>query len=125
MHLNLFSGHRISAKAKAAKSSFLRIQEFRKGMELNVGVQAQESFLKAQSAWKRIQVAKTAVEQAKEGVRIVRNRYNNGLLTIVGLLDAEVAYQQARTSHFKALHDYKVARIQLELAAGTIDSDFQ
>ncbi|MGD2151315.1 MAG: TolC family protein [Desulfobacterales bacterium] len=125
MHLNLFSGHRISAKAKAAKSSFLRIQEFRKGMELNVSVQAQESFLKAQSAWKRIQVAKTAVDQAEEGLRIVRNRYNNGLLTIVGLLDAEVAYQQARTSHFKALHDYKVARIQLALAAGTIDSDFQ
>jgi len=125
MHLNLFSGHRISAKTKAAKSSLLRIQEFRKGMELNVGVQARESFLKAQSAWKRIQVAKAAVDQAKEGLRIVRNRYNNGLLTIVGLLDAEVAYQQARTNHFKALHDYKVARIQLALAAGIIDSDFQ
>ncbi|MGD8893282.1 MAG: TolC family protein [Desulfobacterales bacterium] len=125
MHLNLFSGHRISAKTKAAKSSFLRIQEFRKGMELNVGVQARESFLKAQSAWKRIQVAKTAVDQAEEGLRIVRNRYNNGLLTIVGLLDGEVAYQQARTNHFKALHDYKVARIQLALAAGTIDPDFQ
>jgi outer membrane protein len=125
MRLNLFSGHRISAKTKAAKSSFFRIQQFRKNMELNVGVQARESFLKAQSAWKRIQVAKTAVEQAEEGLRIVRNRYNNGLLTIVGLLDAETAYQQARTSHFKALHDYKVARIQLALAAGTIDSDFQ
>jgi TolC family type I secretion outer membrane protein len=125
MHLNLFSGHRISAKTKAAKSSLFRIQEFRKGMELNVGVQARESFLKAQSAWERIQVAKTAVDQAEEGLRIVRNRYNNGLLTIVSLLDAETAYQQARTNHFKAFHDYKVARIELALAAGTIDPDFQ
>ena len=125
MRLNLFSGHRISAKTKGAKSSFSRIQEFRKGMELTVGVQARESFLKAQSAWKRIQVAKAAVDQAKEGLRIIRNRYKNGLLTIVALLDAETAYQQARTNHFKALHDYKVARIQLALAAGTIDSDFQ
>jgi outer membrane protein len=94
-------------------------------MELNVGVQARESFLRAQSAWQRIQVAKTAVDQAEEGLRIVRNRYNNGLLTIVSLLDAETAYQQARTNHFKALHDYKVARIELALAAGTIDPDFQ
>ena len=124
MHVNLFSGHRISAKTKAARSSLLRIQEFRKGMELNVGVQTRESFLKAQSAWKRIRVAKTAVAQAEEGLRIVRNRYNNGVLTIVALLDAEVACQQARTSHFKALHDYKVARIQLALAAGTIDKNF-
>jgi len=124
MHINLFSGHRISAKTKAAKSSLLRIQEFRKGMELNVGVQVRESFLKAQSAWKRIQVAKTVVDQAREGLRIVKNRYNNGLLTIVSLLDAETAYQQVRTNHFKALHDYKVARIQLALAAGTIDKNF-
>jgi outer membrane protein len=125
MNVNLFSGHRISAKTKAARSSLLRIQEFRKGMELNVGVQARESFLKAKSAWKRIQVAKIAVDQAKEGLRIVRNRYNNGLLTIVSLLDAETAYQQARTNHFKALHDYKVSRIQLALAAGTIDENFE
>jgi outer membrane protein len=124
INLNLFSGHRISAKTKAARSSLFRIQEFRKGMELNVGVQTRESFLKAQSAWKRIQVAKAAVAQAEEGLRIVRNRYNNGLLTIVALLDAEVACQQARTSHFKAIHDYKVAGIQLALAAGTIDENF-
>jgi outer membrane protein len=124
MSVNLFSGNRISAKTKAARSSFLRMQEFRKGMELNVGVQARESFLKAQSAWKRIQVAQTAVAQAQEGLRIVRNRYNSGLLTIVALLDAETAYQQAQTSHFRALHDYKVARIQLALAAGTIDENF-
>ena len=67
MRVNLFSGHSISAKTKAAKSSLLRIKELRKGMELNVGLQTRKSFLKAQSAWKRIQVAKTAVDQAKEG----------------------------------------------------------
>jgi outer membrane protein TolC len=72
-----------------------------------------------------IGVAKTAADQAEEGLRIVKNRYNNGLLTIVDLLDAELAHQQARTNYFKALHDYKVARVDLELAAGIIDKDFQ
>ncbi len=69
-------------------------------------------------------MAQTAADQAEEGLRIVKNRYNSGLLTIVGLLDAEEARQQAHTNYFKALHDYKVARIDLALASGTIDTDF-
>ncbi|MFC1826119.1 TolC family protein [Thermodesulfobacteriota bacterium] len=125
VRLNLFSGQRISAKIKAAKSYLYRMQQFRKDMELGVRVQARESFLRTQSAWKRIAVALTAVDQAEENHRIVKNRYSNGLLTIVDLLDAEVTLHKTRTGHFKALHDYKVARIQLALAAGTIDAEFQ
>ena len=124
MRVNIFSGNRISEETKAAKSLLSRIQEIQKSVELGIKVQVREAFLKAKSARKRIGVAKTAVDQAEEGLRIVKNRYNNGLLTIVGLLDAELARQQARTNYFKALHDYKVARVELELAAGTLDTDF-
>jgi outer membrane protein len=125
MRINIFSGNRIIEETKAAKSMLARIREMQKSMALGIQVQTRQAFLKAQSARQRIRVAKIAVDQAEEGLRIVNNRYNNGLLTIVGLLDAELARQQARTSYFKALHDYKVARIELELAAGTINSDFQ
>ncbi len=97
----------------------------KKSMKLNIQVQTKEAFLKSKSARKRIQVAKTALNQAEESLRIVKNRYKNGLLTIVGLLDAEVARQQAHTDYFKALHDFKVAGIELALASGTIDADFQ
>jgi outer membrane protein TolC len=94
-------------------------------MELGIQVQTREAFLTALSSWERIPVAHTAVDQAEEGLRIVKNRYKNGLITMVSLLDAEEARQQAHTNYFKALHDYKVARIELALASGTIDTDFQ
>jgi outer membrane protein len=125
MRVNIFSGNRITEETRAAKSMLSRVQEMQKSIELGIKVQVREAFLKAISARKRIDVAKTAVDQAEEGLRIVKNRYNNGLLTIVDLLDAELARQQAHTNYFKALHDYKVARVDLELAAGTIDKDFQ
>jgi outer membrane protein len=125
MQVNLFSGNRITEETKAAKSLLRRVQEIQKSTELRIKVQVREAFLKAKCARKRIGVAKTAADQAEEGLRIVKNRYNNGLLTIVDLLDAELARQQARTNYFKALHDYKVARVDLELAAGIIDEDFQ
>jgi outer membrane protein TolC len=123
--LNLYSGHRISAQTAEARAAHRQIGAVVKNMELGVQVETEQAFLEANSAWQRIGVAEKAVDQAQEGLRIVKNRYNTGLLTIVGLLDAEVALQQARMRHFQALHDYKVSRIQLALAAGVLDTDFQ
>ena len=125
VRINLFSGNRITEETNAAVSMLGRVQQMKKSMELNIQVQAREAFLKAKSARERIQVAQIALDQAEESLRIVKNRYNNGLLTIVGLLDAEVARQQAHTNYYKALHDYKVARIELSLASGAIDTNFQ
>jgi len=125
LQMNLFSGQRISARAAEAKAMAARVRAMRDAQALNVRVDTQRAYYQAQSAWQSIEVARTAVDQAEEGLRIIANRYQNGLLALVSLLDAQVALQQAQTRHFKALHDYKVARIALALASGTIDVDFQ
>jgi outer membrane protein TolC len=125
LRVNLYSGNRISAKAAEAKAAKRQIEAMRKTLELGVRVETEQAFLEARSAWQRISVAEKAVEQAEEGLRIVKNRYNSGLLTIVDLLDAEVTLQRARTRHFQSLHDYKVARVQLALAAGLLKADFR
>ena len=125
VQMNLYSGHRISAQSAEAKAVLSKIQAMRRGMELKARLDTQQAFYSAQSSWQSIQVAQTAVEQATEGLRIVANRYQNGLLPMVSLLDAQVAQQEAQTRHFKAMHDYKVARISLALASGVIDKEFK
>ena len=125
VQMNLYSGHRISAQSAEARSILSKIQAMRRGLELKVRLDAQQAFYTAQSSWQSIQVAQTAVDQAGEGLRIVANRYQNGLLSLVSLLDAQVALQEAQTRHFKAMHNYKVARISLALAGGVIDKDFE
>lgn len=125
VRMNLYSGQRISAQKAAAQAMLYKIQALGKNARLEAQVETQRAFFQAQSAWQSIAVAEAAVAQAEEGQRIVANRYQNGLLTIVSLLDAQVAHQQARTQYFKAQHDYQTARIQLSLAAGSIDGDFR
>ena len=125
MRVNLYSGQRISSQAAAARSEAARAKALRHSLALAVRVETQRAYYQAQSAWQSIDVARQAVDQAEEGLRIVGNRYAGGLLNIVDLLDAQVALQQARTRHFKALHDYKVARVDLAMASGTIDKNFQ
>lgn len=124
MHVNIFSGYRITEKTKAAKYFLNKIQEMKKSLELGIRSRTRESFLNARTARERINVTKTAIDQAEEGLKIVKNRYRNGLVTIVSLLDAEVARQKAHMGYFKAIHDYKMARIELGLAAGTINNNF-
>jgi len=119
--VNLFTGHRLSAKIVQAKAELKQVSARKTDLKQGIRVQTRQAFLWAQSARKQIQVAEAAVAQAEEALRIVKNRYDSGLFTILALLDAELALQQARTNHFRSIHDYKVATTDLVLAAGVID----
>ncbi len=125
MQFNLFSGLNISHKIDSARLSLQRVNELEKNMELVVKNQIREAWLNLKTSQQRIYVAESALNQSLENLRIVRNRYKNGLLTIVTLLDAELADQRARANHFKAVYDYESARIRLALASGDIDQNFK
>lgn len=124
MRVNLFSGFGLQAKVHEAKAGVRQMRAMVEQLELRVKVETRKAFLEAHSAWQRINVAEAAIAQAEEGLRIVRNRYESGLFTIVNLLDAEVALEQARMHYFQSLHDLEIATARLKLAAGTIDETF-
>jgi outer membrane protein len=124
LRLNLFSGYNLQSRISEANARLRQVRAARQQLELAVAVQVKQAFLQARSSWQSIKVAQGAVAQAEEGLRIVRNRYESGLYTIVNLLDAELALQQARTNYLRSLHYYKVATTQLTLAAGTLDENF-
>jgi len=121
----LYRGGQTRSAVLAATAAWKQAQEIKKSARLLITLKNRQAYYETQSAWKRIAVAKSALEQAEEGLRIVENRYRNGMLTLVSLLDAEMARREARVNHFKALHDYKVARIDLMLAAGVIDTEWK
>jgi len=124
MHFNLFSGCSQQSKVREAKAGLREVLALRQRLELMIAVETKQAYLQAQSAWQRIQVARAAVVQAEESLRIVHNRYSNGFYTIVNLLDAEIATHSARTNQLRSVHDYTLARIQLALAAGILDEHF-
>jgi TolC family type I secretion outer membrane protein len=124
MRFNLFSGFGLQSKVNEAMAQLRQTRAMARQLELGIRVETRQAFFMAQSARQRIGVAQAAVAQAEEGLRIVRNRYESGLFTIVNLLDAEEALQQARTNYFRSLHDFEVATAQLNLAAGIIDENY-
>ena len=125
LRLNVFSGFGMEAKVHEALANLQQMKALVRQFELAVEVDTRRAFSQARSAYDRIKVAEAALNQAEEGLRIVRNRYESGLFTIVNLLDAEVALQQARTNYFRSIYDQKVAAAQLHLAAGVMNETFR
>jgi outer membrane protein TolC len=125
MRLNLFSGLGMEARVHEALANLQQAKAMVRQFELAVGVETRRAFSMARSAYDRIKVAEAALNQAEEGLRIVRNRYESGLFTIVNLLDAEAALQQARTNHLRSIYDHKVAAAHLHLAAGVMSETFR
>jgi outer membrane protein TolC len=119
--LNLFSGFQVSARVRKAEANLREVRAGRDGLVQSISIETQTAYYQAKSAWEEIKVTAAAEAQAKEALRIVRDRYKNGLLTIVELLNAELSLQQTSTNRFRAIHDYNEARMKLALSAGTLN----
>jgi outer membrane protein TolC len=65
-------------------------------------------------------VARTAVTQARESLRLIRLRYQEGLTILVDLLSSEDALKNAELGEVAALFETHLAQAGLELALGTL-----
>ena len=80
-------------------------------------VQARQQF---QVAKERIEVAERMVLQATEAVRIVQDRYREGLTVITEVLRAQTALARARMMVLAARHDYYTGYAQILLVTGRL-----
>ena len=121
LNLNLFNGGMDRARITEAEANHQRALAQRERLAAAIGLEAHEAFLAHQTARDRFPVAREAVAQAEESLRIVQDRYDAGLTTIVELLDSEMALTAARTNLTRTLYDATVSRARLDLSLGRLD----
>lgn len=66
----------------------------------------------------QIDVSRTSVASAQEALRMQQERYRLGASTIVDLLTAEAALNQAQVSLVQSRYNYLIARAQIEALVG-------
>lgn len=123
LDINLFAGgadrsRLAEAQANASKAKH-DLDWFRSGVLLEV----RQAYLDSTAAAQRAAAARDSAEQAREGLRIIQNRYDAGLTTITELLRAQAAQLDARSTYLSALYDWHAARAQLERSAGSLTTD--
>jgi outer membrane protein TolC len=67
-----------------------------------------------------VEIARAAVAAAEEGMRLIRNRYENQIGRMIDLLDAQTALDRARAEAVKAENDARQSRARLMYASGTL-----
>lgn len=65
-----------------------------------------KAYLNVRESAERIPVARKSVNLARENLRIVRDQYDQGLLTSADVLTEEDRLARTRTNYFQALYDY-------------------
>jgi outer membrane protein TolC len=102
---------------KAAKA---RVDAQLDGYRQQVTMQVNQAHIMRATAQQSMETAHAAVDQAAEGLRIVRNRYDAGLATMTDLLRAEDAEKQSQDNYWRAVYGNTVAYAQLLFATGTL-----
>ncbi len=120
LDFNLFAGGAQKARLAEATANESKakhnVEWFRSGVQMEV----RKAYLEGNAAALRAAAARDSVEQAKESLRIVQNRYEAGLTTVTELLRAQTAQLDSTTGYLAALQDWQVARAALERAAGLL-----
>ena len=120
---NLFNGS--ADKARIAETGHLvkRAESEEQRTDSAIRLQVRRAYAGLRAAQQRIEVAKAAVAEAEESLRITQNRYEAGMNNVTDLLRTETAVLESRTRYLAAIHDQRIAATMLELAAGRLNAD--
>ena len=83
-----------------------------------IRLEVERSYLKARESERNIVTIETAIEQAKENMRITEERYKEQAATSTDILIAQNLLFRTQTNFFNALYDFKIARAFLQKAIG-------
>lgn len=114
----LYQGGQVKARIQREKAKLSAARQRLRTLGLRIQLEVKTSLLNTQSAYEQVQATETAIEQAKESLRIERAKYEQGKGSITDVLDAQSSLLSTQTSYYKALAAYNVALAQYRLSIG-------
>jgi outer membrane protein TolC len=86
-----------------------------------VRLEVRRAYYEVDANRQQVEVARAAIAQAQESLRINQDRYDSGLTTITDLLSAEEAARRSQTDYWEAVYRFHTSYASLELANGTLN----
>jgi outer membrane protein TolC len=114
----LFDGFKRSAERNRASANSAAAREMLANRTRLSSYQVTESTLRYKETGKRLEVARHAVADAEETVRLLSRRFENSLATMAELLDAQTALFQVRAGLVETEANYALAGGRVYYSAG-------
>ena len=119
---DLFDGDSKRANLAMQKAMQEKATALRDSFRDQIRLQVRKAYYDYDAARQQVDVARSAVAQAEESLRINQNRYDGGLTTISDLLRVQEATQRAKVDYWDAVYRAHTSYAGLELATGTLSA---
>jgi outer membrane protein TolC len=116
----VFDGKQTHARVRQATERASRARREQQALTQSVALEVQQAFYDRRTASKRLEQTAVAIDMARASLRIVQDRYAEGLTTLLELLESENLLTQARTRDLAARRDVLLAQARLDLAVGEL-----
>ncbi len=111
---------RTRRQTHALKAQERSLAKQRADLSADIALQVRSRWLDLQTARQRVPIARFAVTQAEENVKVIRNRYREQLATYTDVLDAETRRVTSLNGFYNAVYDENLAYFRLKRAVGDI-----
>jgi len=110
---NFWEWGKTSFVAKEKKSRLYQATLKKDEIADKISLEVKQSFLKTKESENNIVTVQKAIEQAKENLRISRERYKEQIATSTDVLDAQTLLSRTMTNYYNALYDSKISKASL------------
>jgi outer membrane protein len=121
VQVDLFQGGAKRAELSREQALQDKIAAARESATDAVRLEVRRAYYDVDATRQQIEVARAAIAESQESLRINQDRYEAGLMTITDLLAAEDAARRTQTDYWEAVCRYYTGYAALELASGTLN----
>ncbi len=119
LRIDLFANEK-RAQLSMQKAALSKVEAARQSAEDNVRMDVRRAYFENDAARQMLEVARASVAQADESLRITRDRYETGLVTITDLLRTEDSARGSKVNYWNSVYRYAISYAALQLASGDL-----
>lgn len=120
VQFDVFAGGAKRAQLQRERALEEKVGALKKAASDGVRLEVRRAYYDADASRQQVEVARAAIIQAQESLRINQDRYDVGLTTITDLLGAEESARRSQTDYWEAVYHFHTSYASLELASGTL-----
>jgi outer membrane protein len=120
VQFDIFEGGAKRAELSRQRALADRVGAVKQAATDAVRLEVRRAYYDVDASRQQMEVARAAIAQAQESLRINQDRYDGGLTTITDLLGAEEAARRSQTDYWETVYRFHTSYANLELASGTL-----
>jgi outer membrane protein TolC len=121
VQFDIFQGGAKRAELSRQRALEEKVVAMKQAASDAVRLEVRRAYYETDANRQQIEVAREAIAQAQESLRINQDRYDSGLTTITDLLGAEDAARRSQTDYWEAIYHFQTSYANLELASGSLN----